>query len=71
MILRNEEYDTELDIDVVDNVVDRVFVIRGNYCHQMASWESPAINPLNMNKDEAIQMLQSEGFEQMGDPDPY
>lgn len=71
MIFRNEKDDIELDVDIIDNVVDRVFIIRGNYCHQMASWESPAINPLNMNKDEAIQMLQSEGFERMGDPDPY
>lgn len=69
MIFRNE--DIEMDLEIQNNIVINQFKMYPTHAHQMAEWESPAINVIGKSVKEAIQMLQSEGFEQISDSDPY
>ena len=69
MIFRNE--DIEMDLEVQNNIVINQFKMYQTHAHQMAEWESPAINVIGKSVEEASQILQSEGFEQVIDADPY
>ena len=61
----------ELDLEIVQRIVARIFVHQDGDCHQMQSWESPAWNVTGYFVSEAIKTLQNEGFERAVDQDPY
>ena len=69
MILVNNNI--ELDLDIENNTVERIFIHQGNECHQMQNWEKPAWNVVGENVQNAIKILQSEGFERIANQDPY
>ena len=77
MIFVNE-YGTEIELDVVENVVERQFYHYGtdsngvSVCTQLKKNQKPAINVIDLPIDEAISILKGEGFERhISDPDPY
>lgn len=70
MIFSNNQ-DMDIDLDVENGIIVDEFLIFDTHAQQIRSWEKPAINVVGKNVEEARKILQSEGFEQMGDIDPY